>query len=181
VGRRILLGVTGGIAAYKSADLVRKLKQQGHEVRVVMTEGAKAFVQPLTFQAVSGHPVRQSLLDPEAEAGMGHIELAKWADLVLVAPASADIMARLAHGLADDLLTTLCLATEAPIALAPAMNQAMWGMHGRRRICRCSNPTRNSGSGALQREIRPVGTLVPAACWSRISWCSTSLPWTSSP
>jgi len=127
VGRRILLGVTGGIAAYKSADLVRKLKQQGHEVRVVMTEGAKAFVQPLTFQAVSGHPVRQSLLDPEAEAGMGHIELAKWADLVLVAPASADIMARLAHGLADDLLTTLCLATEAPIALAPAMNQAMWG------------------------------------------------------
>ena len=126
MGRRILLGVTGGIAAYKSADLVRRLKQQGHEVRVVMTEGAKAFVQPLTFQAVSGHPVRQGLLDPEAEAGMGHIELAKWAELVLVAPASADIMARLAQGLADDLLTTLCLATEAPIALAPAMNQAMW-------------------------------------------------------
>lgn len=126
MGRRILLGVTGGIAAYKSADLVRRLKQQGHEVRVVMTEGAKAFVQPLTFQAVSGNPVRQGLLDPEAEAGMGHIELAKWAELVLVAPASADIMARLAHGLADDLLTTLCLATDAPIALAPAMNQAMW-------------------------------------------------------
>ena len=127
MGKRILLGVTGGIAAYKSADLVRRLRQQGHEVRVVMTEGARAFVQPLTFQALSGHPVRQGLLDPEAEAGMGHIELAKWAELVLVAPASADIMARLACGLADDLLTTLCLATEVPIAVAPAMNQAMWG------------------------------------------------------
>lgn len=126
MGRRILLGVTGGIAAYKSADLVRRLKQQGHEVRVVMTEGAKAFVQPLTFQAVSGHPVRQSLLDPEAEAGMGHIELAKWADQIVIAPASADFIARLAQGMADDLLTTLCCATQAPIAVAPAMNQAMW-------------------------------------------------------
>ncbi|MFO7786699.1 MAG: bifunctional phosphopantothenoylcysteine decarboxylase/phosphopantothenate--cysteine ligase CoaBC [Halospina sp.] len=126
VGKRILLGVTGGIAAYKSAELVRELRRQGHEVQVVMTSGARAFVQPLTFQALSGYPVRESLLDPEAEAGMGHIELAKWADLVLVAPASADIMAKLACGLADDLLTTVCLATEAPIALAPAMNQAMW-------------------------------------------------------
>ena len=126
MGKRILLGVTGGIAAYKSAELVRELRRQGHEVQVVMTEGARAFVQPLTYQALSGHPVRESLLDPEAEAGMGHIELAKWADLVLVAPASADIMAKLACGLADDLLTTLCLATDAPIALAPAMNQAMW-------------------------------------------------------
>ncbi|XOZ32893.1 bifunctional phosphopantothenoylcysteine decarboxylase/phosphopantothenate--cysteine ligase CoaBC [Halomonadaceae bacterium KBTZ08] len=126
MGKRILLGVTGGIAAYKSADLVRGLQRQGHEVQVVMTSGARAFVQPLTFQALSGHPVRESLLDPEAEAGMGHIELAKWAELVLIAPASADSLAKLATGLADDLLTTVCLATAAPIALAPAMNQAMW-------------------------------------------------------
>lgn len=124
--KRVLLGVTGGIAAYKSAELVRLLKKSGHEVRVVMTRGAEAFVTPLTFQALSGEPVRTSLLDPEAEAGMGHIELAKWADLVLVAPASADFIARLAQGMADDLLTTLCCATEAPIVLAPAMNQAMW-------------------------------------------------------
>ncbi|MEC9085312.1 MAG: flavoprotein, partial [Pseudomonadota bacterium] len=124
--KRILLGITGGIAAYKSAELVRLLKKAGHEVRVFMTRGAEAFVAPLTYQALSGEPVRSSLLDPEAEAGMGHIELAKWADQVVVAPASADFMARLAHGLADDLLTTVCCATEAPIALAPAMNQAMW-------------------------------------------------------
>ena len=125
--RRILLGVTGGIAAYKSAELVRQLKKAGHEVRVVMTRGAEAFVMPLTFQALSGEPVRTSLLDPEAEAGMGHIELAKWADQVVIAPASADFIARLAQGMADDLLTTVCCATEAPIAVVPAMNQAMWG------------------------------------------------------
>lgn len=125
--KRILLGITGGIAAYKSAELVRLLKKAGHSVRVVMTRGAEAFVTPLTFQALSGEPVRTSLLDPEAEAGMGHIELAKWADQVVIAPASADFIARLAQGMADDLLTTLCCATEAPIALAPAMNQAMWG------------------------------------------------------
>ena len=125
--KRILLGVTGGIAAYKSAELVRLLKKSGHEVRVVMTRGAEAFVTPLTFQALSGEPVRTSLLDPEAESGMGHIELAKWADQVVIAPASADFIARLAQGMADDLLTTLCCATEAPIAVAPAMNQAMWG------------------------------------------------------
>ncbi|WP_288993038.1 flavoprotein, partial [uncultured Marinobacter sp.] len=124
--KRILLGVTGGIAAYKSAELVRLLKKSGHEVRVVMTRGAEAFVTPLTFQALSGEPVRTSLLDPEAESGMGHIELAKWADQVVIAPASADFIARLAQGMADDLLTTLCCATEAPIAVAPAMNQAMW-------------------------------------------------------
>lgn len=124
--KRILLGVTGGIAAYKSAELVRLLKKAGHQVQVVMTAGAEAFVQPLTFQALSGNGVRNSLLDPEAEAGMGHIELAKWADLVLVAPASANFIARLAHGMADDLLTTVCCATTAPIVLAPAMNQAMW-------------------------------------------------------
>lgn len=124
--RRILLGVTGGIAAYKSAELVRLLKKAGHEVRVVMTRGAEAFVTPLTFQALSGEPVRTSLLDPEAEAGMGHIELAKWAEQVIIAPASADFIARLAQGMADDLLTTVCCATEAPVAVAPAMNQAMW-------------------------------------------------------
>lgn len=123
---RILLGITGGIAAYKSAELVRLLKKSGREVRVVMTRGAEAFMTPLTFQALSGEPVRTSLLDPEAEAGMGHIELAKWADQIVVAPASADFIARLANGMADDLLTTLCCATESPIALAPAMNQAMW-------------------------------------------------------
>ena len=123
---RILLGVTGGIAAYKSAELVRLLKKSGREVRVVMTRGAEAFMTPLTFQALSGEPVRTSLLDPDAEAGMGHIELAKWADQIVVAPASADFIARLANGMADDLLTTLCCATESPIAVAPAMNQAMW-------------------------------------------------------
>ncbi|KPQ02850.1 bifunctional phosphopantothenoylcysteine decarboxylase/phosphopantothenate--cysteine ligase CoaBC [Marinobacter sp. HL-58] len=130
--KRILLGVTGGIAAYKSAELVRLLKKSGHEVRVVMTRGAEAFVTPLTFQALSGEPVRTSLLDPEAESGMGHIELAKWADQIVIAPASADFIARLAQGMADDLLTTLCCATEAPIAVAPAMNQAMWS-NGRTR------------------------------------------------
>jgi phosphopantothenoylcysteine decarboxylase / phosphopantothenate---cysteine ligase len=130
---RILLGVTGGIAAYKSAELVRLLKKSGREVRVVMTRGAEAFMTPMTFQALSGEPVRSSLLDPDAEAGMGHIELAKWADLVVVAPASANFMARLASGMADDLLTTLCCATQAPIALAPAMNQAMWSNHRTRR------------------------------------------------
>ncbi|MAL97396.1 bifunctional phosphopantothenoylcysteine decarboxylase/phosphopantothenate--cysteine ligase CoaBC [Hydrocarboniclastica marina] len=123
---RILLGVSGGIAAYKTADLVRQLRKAGYEVRVVMTAGAEAFVSPLTFQALSGNPVSSRLLDESAEAGMGHIELAKWADRVLVAPASANTLARLANGMADDLLTTVCLATEAPIILAPAMNQAMW-------------------------------------------------------
>lgn len=127
--QRILLGITGGIAAYKSAELVRLLKKAGCEVRVVMTEGATAFVTPLTFQALSGEAVRTSLLDPEAEAGMGHIELAKWADQVVVAPASADFLARLAQGMANDLLTTVCCATEVPVAVAPAMNQAMWKNH----------------------------------------------------
>ncbi|AZT85337.1 bifunctional phosphopantothenoylcysteine decarboxylase/phosphopantothenate--cysteine ligase CoaBC [Marinobacter sp. NP-4(2019)] len=127
--KRILLGITGGIAAYKSAELVRLLKKAGYPVRVVMTRGAEAFVTPLTFQALSGEPVRTSLLDPEAEQGMGHIELAKWADQVVIAPATADFIARLAQGMADDLLTTLCCATEAPIVVAPAMNQAMWNNH----------------------------------------------------
>ncbi|MGB6605050.1 MAG: bifunctional phosphopantothenoylcysteine decarboxylase/phosphopantothenate--cysteine ligase CoaBC [Steroidobacteraceae bacterium] len=125
-GKHILLGVTGGIAAYKSPDLVRRLRERGAEVQVVMTRGAREFVTPTTFQAVSGRPVRTDLWDPAAEAAMGHIELARWADAVLIAPASADFLARLAAGLADDLLATLCLATEAPIAVAPAMNHMMW-------------------------------------------------------
>lgn len=124
--KQIILGITGGIAAYKSAILSRLLIDAGATVRVVMTRGAREFITPLTMQALTGNPVHTELLDPEAEAGMGHIELARWADLVLVAPASANFMAGLAQGRADDLLTTLCLATNAPIAIAPAMNQVMW-------------------------------------------------------
>jgi phosphopantothenoylcysteine decarboxylase/phosphopantothenate--cysteine ligase len=125
-GQRILLGVTGGIAAYKSAELVRRLRDAGADVRVVMTRGAQAFVTPLTFQAVSGQRVHTQLLDEEAEAGMGHIELARWADRIIIAPATADFIARLAYGMAPDLLSTICLATSAPISVAPAMNQQMW-------------------------------------------------------
>ena len=125
-GKHILLGVTGGIAAYKSAELVRRLRERGAEVQVVMTAGAREFVTPTTFQALSGRAVRSELWDAAAEAAMGHIELARWADAVLIAPASADFLARLAAGQADDLLATLCLATEAPIAVAPAMNHVMW-------------------------------------------------------
>ena len=124
--RRIVLGVAGGIAAYKAAGLVRRLRDREFEVRVVMTAAAREFVTPLTFQALSSNPVHCELLDEQAEAGMGHIELARWADLVLIAPATANVLARLAHGFADDLLTTLCLATTAPLVLAPAMNQQMW-------------------------------------------------------
>lgn len=124
--RNIILGVTGGIAAYKAAELVRRLREYKANVRVVMTAAATEFITPLTLQALSGEVVHLDLLDTEAEAAMGHIELARWADLVLVAPASADFMARIAGGQADDLLSTLCLATAAPISLAPAMNQAMW-------------------------------------------------------
>lgn len=124
--KRILLGVTGGIAAYKSADLVRRLQDAGATVQVIMTAAAQEFITPLTMQALSGHPVHTTLLDPAAEAGMGHIQLARWADLVLIAPASADFIARLTQGQGDDLLATVCLATPAPIAIAPAMNQGMW-------------------------------------------------------
>jgi phosphopantothenoylcysteine decarboxylase / phosphopantothenate---cysteine ligase len=124
--KKILLGVTGGIAAYKSASLVRALQRAGAEVRVVMTQSAQAFVAPLTFQALSGHPVYTKLLDSGQEAAMDHISLARWADLIVVAPATANFLARVASGHADDLLTTLCLATTATIALAPAMNQQMW-------------------------------------------------------
>jgi phosphopantothenoylcysteine decarboxylase/phosphopantothenate--cysteine ligase len=125
-GLNILLGVSGGIAAYKSPDLVRRLRERGAEVQVVMTQGAQQFVTATTFQAVSGRAVRAELWDPAAEAAMGHIELARWADLVLIAPATADLLARIAAGRADDLLTTLLLATAAPVAVAPAMNSLMW-------------------------------------------------------
>ncbi|MEX1031826.1 MAG: bifunctional phosphopantothenoylcysteine decarboxylase/phosphopantothenate--cysteine ligase CoaBC [Cellvibrionaceae bacterium] len=124
--KRIILGVTGGIAAYKSAEIIRRLQDQGADVRVVMTRAAQEFITPLTMQALSGNPVHLDLLDTQAEAAMGHIELARWADLVLVAPASANFIARLASGRSDDLLSALCLATRARIALAPAMNQGMW-------------------------------------------------------
>ena len=124
--KRILLGISGGIAAYKSADLVRRLKERGAQVRVILTDAAQHFITPLTLQALSGNPVSTSLLDPAAEAAMGHIELAKWADIMLIAPASADVIARMAHGLANDLLTTCVLATVAPVAIAPAMNQQMY-------------------------------------------------------
>lgn len=125
-GRHIVLGITGGIAAYKGAELLRLLRQAGADVRVVMTQAAKAFITPLTLQALSGHRVHDDLLDPTMEAAMGHIELARWADVILIAPASANCLAALAHGQAYDLLTTLCLASRAPLAVAPAMNQAMW-------------------------------------------------------
>ncbi|MDZ7804786.1 MAG: bifunctional phosphopantothenoylcysteine decarboxylase/phosphopantothenate--cysteine ligase CoaBC [Thiohalophilus sp.] len=124
--KHILLGVTGSIAAYKAADLVRRLREAGAEVRVVMTDGACEFVTPMTFQAVSGQPVHRHLLDADAEAAMGHIELARWADAIVVAPASADFLARLVQGRADDLLSTVCLASEVPLAVAPAMNAHMW-------------------------------------------------------
>lgn len=123
---RVLLGVSGGIAAYKAAELVRRLQEAGAEVRVVLTESAARFVTPLTFQALSGHQVRTDLWDEAAEAAMGHIELAKWAEYIVIAPASAGVIARLAHGLANDLLTTVVLASAAPLAIAPAMNQQMW-------------------------------------------------------
>ncbi|HSN72982.1 MAG TPA: bifunctional phosphopantothenoylcysteine decarboxylase/phosphopantothenate--cysteine ligase CoaBC [Steroidobacteraceae bacterium] len=145
--RRILLGVTGGIAAYKSPDLVRRLIERGAEVQVVMTRGAAQFITPLTLQAVSGRPVRTDLWDREAEAAMGHIELARWADTIVVAPATADFIARLAHGMADDLLTTLCLATDAPIRIAPAMNRLMY-----------ANPATQANLGLLhERGIEVLG------------------------
>ena len=124
--RRVLLCVCGGIAAYKSAELVRRLRAAGCEVQVAMTDNAQRFVGAQTFQALSHRPVRNSLWDEHAEAAMGHLELARWAQQVVVAPATANTIARLAHGMADDLVSTLCLATEAPIAIAPAMNHVMW-------------------------------------------------------
>ncbi len=145
--KNIILGITGGIAAYKSPGIVRRLAERGLDVQVVMTAGAQRFVTPLTFQAVSGRPVRTDLWDLEAEAAMGHIELARWADLVLVAPATANFMARLAHGDASDLLSTLCLATSAPIVLAPAMNRVMWS----------SFATQANRDTLLERSVRLLG------------------------
>jgi phosphopantothenoylcysteine decarboxylase/phosphopantothenate--cysteine ligase len=124
--KRIILGITGGIAAYKSAEITRRLQDEGAEVRVVMSESAQEFIRPLTLQALSGNPVHTDLLDPEAEAAMGHIELARWADLVLIAPATANFVAKLNQGSANDLMSSICLATTAPLMIAPAMNQAMW-------------------------------------------------------
>lgn len=147
--QRVLLGVSGGIAAYKAPDLVRRLVERGADVQVVMTPGALEFVTANTFQAVSGRTVRTDLWDAAAEAAMGHIELARWADAVVIAPATADFIARLAHGLADDLLSTLCLATSAPITLAPAMNRLMW-----------SNPATQANVRLL--ESRGVCILGPA-------------------
>lgn len=145
--KRILLGVTGGIAAYKSAELIRRLGDAGAEVQVVMTQAAQEFITPLTLQALSGNPVHTDLLDPEAEAGMGHIQLARWADLVLVAPATADFIARLVQGMANDLLTSVCLATSAPLAIAPAMNQGMW-----------NNPATQDNIAQLQkRSVKILG------------------------
>ncbi|WP_018954815.1 bifunctional phosphopantothenoylcysteine decarboxylase/phosphopantothenate--cysteine ligase CoaBC [Thioalkalivibrio sulfidiphilus] len=145
--KRILLGVTGGIAAYKACELTRRLRDAGAEVRVVMTRSATEFVTPLTFQALSGQPVRTALFDPEAEAGMDHIALARWADAILVAPATADFLARLAQGQADELLSTLCLASRAPLCVAPAMNQAMW-----------ANPaTRANVQTLAERGVRLLG------------------------
>lgn len=125
-GKKIVLGVSGGIAAYKTPELVRRLRERGADVRVAMTEAAKAFITPLSLQAVSGYPVSDSLLDPAAEAAMGHIELGKWADLVILAPATADLIARVAAGMANDLVSTICLATPASVAVLPAMNQQMY-------------------------------------------------------
>ena len=125
-GKKILLGICGGIAAYKSAELLRRLQDRGAELRVVMTTAACKFITPLTFQALSGHPVHLDLLDTEAESAMGHIELARWADAIIIAPATANTIAKLAYGLSDDLLSAVCLATHAPLAIAPAMNHVMW-------------------------------------------------------
>jgi len=125
-GRHILLCVCGGIAAYKAVELVRRLRDAGAQVRVAMTEHAQHFVGTATFQAISGQPVRTSLWDAAAEAAMGHLELARWADRIVIAPATANTLAKLAHGFADDLVTTLCLATTAPLTVAPAMNHRMW-------------------------------------------------------
>lgn len=143
----IVLGITGGIAAYKAPDLVRRLRERGADVQIVTTASAEEFVTATALQAVSGHPVRSNLWDKEAEAAMSHIELARWADVVLIAPATAEVMARIASGAAPDLLTTICLATEAPIALAPAMNHVMW-----------NNPATRSNRQVLeQRGIRILG------------------------
>lgn len=187
--RRILLGVSGGIAAYKSCELVRRLRDLDAEVRVVMTEGATHFVTPATFQALSGQAVRTSLWDESAEAAMGHIELARWAERILIAPASADILARLAQGQADDLLTTLCLASAAPLYVAPAMNQQMWAHAAvqanlatlRARGVQVLGPAAGEQAcGDIGSSMRPEPMSPQAACWSRTNcamrWSPPSAP-----
>ncbi len=144
---KVVVGVTGGIAAYKSAELIRRLREKELEVRVVMTRAAREFITPLTLQALSGYPVRHDLFDEAAEAAMGHIELARWADVVLVAPASADFIAKLAHGFANDLLSTLCLATAARVIAVPAMNRQMWA----------SGATQENCSTVLRRGVLLLG------------------------
>lgn len=146
-GKRILLGVTGGIAAYKSAILLRLLRKHGADVRVVMTQNAGEFITPLTLQALSGKPVHQDLLDLETESAMGHIDLARWADLIVVAPASANFIARYANGFAEDLLSTLCLAADCPVMIAPAMNQQMW----------LNSATQENVTKLKEREINVIG------------------------
>ncbi|GAB3487915.1 bifunctional phosphopantothenoylcysteine decarboxylase/phosphopantothenate--cysteine ligase CoaBC [Marinomonas epiphytica] len=164
--KKILLGITGGIAAYKSIEVIRLLTKAGAQVQVVITQGAKAFVTEMTLQAISGNPVRSTILDPNAEAGMGHIELAKWADLIVIAPASADFIARYSHGMADDLLSTLCLATEAPVLIAPAMNQAMW-----------KHPaTQHNLSTLLARQVLTVGPAAGAQACGDIGFGRMSEP-----
>ncbi|OOE87404.1 bifunctional 4'-phosphopantothenoylcysteine decarboxylase/phosphopantothenoylcysteine synthetase [Salinivibrio siamensis] len=176
-GKRILLGMGGGIAAYKCADLTRRLIERGATVKVVMTHAAKEFITPLTMQAVSGHPVSDSLLDPAAEASMGHIELAKWADLVLIAPATADLIARIHAGMGNDLLTTVCLATDAPLAIAPAMNQQMYraqatqvNLRGlRARGCLIWGPDSGAqacGDVGLGRMLEPLALVAECERWA---------------
>ena len=135
--KRIILGITGGIAAYKSAEIARRLQDQGAEVRVIMTDSAQEFIRPLTLQALTGKPVHTDLLDTKAEAAMGHIELARWADAILVAPATANFIAALSQGTANDLLTTVCLASSGKIIVAPAMNQAMWSQSASQENIEC--------------------------------------------
>ncbi|OOE80458.1 bifunctional 4'-phosphopantothenoylcysteine decarboxylase/phosphopantothenoylcysteine synthetase [Salinivibrio sp. ML198] len=176
-GKRILLGMGGGIAAYKCADLTRRLIERGATVKVVMTHAAKEFITPLTMQAVSGHPVSDSLLDPAAEASMGHIELAKWADLVLIAPATADLIARIHAGMGNDLLTTVCLATDAPLAIAPAMNQQMYRAQAtqanlrrlRARGCLIWGPDSGAqacGDVGLGRMLEPLALVTECERWA---------------
>ncbi|WP_102505427.1 bifunctional phosphopantothenoylcysteine decarboxylase/phosphopantothenate--cysteine ligase CoaBC [Salinivibrio kushneri] len=176
-GKRILLGMGGGIAAYKCADLTRRLIERGATVKVVMTHAAKEFITPLTLQAVSGHPVSDSLLDPAAEASMGHIELAKWADLVLIAPATADLIARIHAGMGNDLLTTVCLATDAPLAIAPAMNQQMYRAHATQanlrglhaRGCLIWGPDSGAqacGDVGLGRMLEPLALVAECERWA---------------
>ena len=178
--KRILIGITGGVAAYKIPELVRRLKDHGAEVQIVMTPAAKSFITPLTLQAVSGKPVADSLLDESAEAAMGHIELARWADLVVIAPASADFIARYTVGMGNDLLSTLCLATTAPVAIVPAMNQQMWQAqatsHNMSVLQSRGNPVWGPGQGSQAcGEVGPGRMIEPADILNHIqNWFAQS-------